>query len=396
MGHPSTASVHLAGRFGPSHAQVGYQVEQRLLGFSQIAHQRRPIVHLGIDVNGVFRVPGGIQLVIPHALQVGRLASRLRRADEQIAPVLHHQGHQVKVGAVEGFQALVCGQFGRGRRGQTQRNASILLLVFSQVVRQQLSVRPVFQGCQRLQVLLRRVSTDVVVIHEVGGSHNVEHGFGGVGHAHRVATGLYASVSANHHSAVGFQPSLYAFLLHTVNSQGKHAARMARGSRLGSNHLARKKAAQTGRESQTVRLVGRKPYDDGIVGQRCEHRAFVRHAIGLVAGYVLGRRQIQFSVVAADILMVETEFQTAQRQEAHAMRPLEEVFVQQPFGFFFPAGKYQAAHLGQEGFGLWAVIVVGGAAPECLLVQLYLLGVSPAINHGSQMAVAHRQRLQPM
>nr|GFD48564.1 hypothetical protein [Tanacetum cinerariifolium] len=53
-----------------------------------------PVVHFGVDVHRVLAVPGALELVVPDALQVGRLPARLRRADEQIAPVLEIQSCQ--------------------------------------------------------------------------------------------------------------------------------------------------------------------------------------------------------------------------------------------------------------------------------------------------------------
>ena len=111
MGHPTTAAIHLTGRLSARHTQVLNHREQGLLGFSQITYQGRPVVHLGIDVDGVFGIPGGIALVVPYALQVGWLSARLRRADEQVAAILEHEGHKGHILAI-----LECSQSTVGRQ----------------------------------------------------------------------------------------------------------------------------------------------------------------------------------------------------------------------------------------------------------------------------------------
>ena len=58
-------------------AHLSYQAEERLVEFGKIADLRGPIVHLEVDVAGVFAVPRGEHLVIPDALQVGRLTTGL-------------------------------------------------------------------------------------------------------------------------------------------------------------------------------------------------------------------------------------------------------------------------------------------------------------------------------
>ena len=78
MCHPSTAVVHLLGSDGTRLAQVANHIEERAVGLLQVAHLGRPVVHLGIDVDGVFRIPWCVALIVPHTLQVGRLTAWLR------------------------------------------------------------------------------------------------------------------------------------------------------------------------------------------------------------------------------------------------------------------------------------------------------------------------------
>ena len=47
------------------------EFEQGLVQFRQVRHFRGPVVHLKIDVRGVFRVPRWEHLVVPDTLQIG-------------------------------------------------------------------------------------------------------------------------------------------------------------------------------------------------------------------------------------------------------------------------------------------------------------------------------------
>ena len=93
MSQPPLASVHLTGSHGASLTQILYHGEKRLLGFIQTGHFCRPVIHLSIDIDGVFAVPWGHDLLIPYTLQVGRLTSRLGRTYQKISSVIVHESN---------------------------------------------------------------------------------------------------------------------------------------------------------------------------------------------------------------------------------------------------------------------------------------------------------------
>ena len=68
VSHPATTAIHHISRLGSRHAEIFDHRQQRLLRLHQIAHHRGPVVHLGIDIDGILRIPGRILLVVPHAL----------------------------------------------------------------------------------------------------------------------------------------------------------------------------------------------------------------------------------------------------------------------------------------------------------------------------------------
>ena len=110
VGHPSFTTIHLPSCDGTSLTEVADHREERLLRLCKIAYQGRPVIHLCIDVDGVFRIPRRFHLVVPHTLQVGGLSTRLRRGDEQVTAILHHERHHVEVAAVESGEASISGQ----------------------------------------------------------------------------------------------------------------------------------------------------------------------------------------------------------------------------------------------------------------------------------------------
>ena len=77
MSQPTLAAVHFTCRFRSRHRQVFQHGEQRLVHLTQVSHLGQPIVHLGIDIDGVFAVPRGIRTAVPDALQIGRLPTGL-------------------------------------------------------------------------------------------------------------------------------------------------------------------------------------------------------------------------------------------------------------------------------------------------------------------------------
>ena len=95
MGRPTPGAVHSGSRLTPRNAQVADQVDQRAVQLGQVGRFGGPVIHFGIDVDRVFAVPGRKRLVVPDALQRGRLSSGLRRTDQQVAAKLEVQRHQI-------------------------------------------------------------------------------------------------------------------------------------------------------------------------------------------------------------------------------------------------------------------------------------------------------------
>ena len=78
------------------------------------------------------------------------------------------------------------------------------------------------------------------------------------------------------------------------------------------------------------------------------------------------------------------------------MRTWDESLVDEYGGLLFPAIEDEFPHLWQILQGFLAIVVMGTATPESLLIQLDILVRGSAIHHTSQMRVSDRQSLQPL
>ena len=115
------------------------------------------------------------------------MSAGLRRGDQQITAVLHHQRYHIEVRAVKLGEALVGGNLSTLITlsiliTQNQRHPVILLLVFLQMGLQQLLVSLPVQRGQCLLVLFLSVATDVLIVHEVRGCGDIECRCGGTVH----------------------------------------------------------------------------------------------------------------------------------------------------------------------------------------------------------------------
>ena len=95
---------------------------------------RRPVVHLGVDIDRVLAFPRRRHQGIPDALQVCGLRSRARRGDQEIPAVLEIERREMRVFALEKLRwALVCGKLSGGGSPEVQFDAMKKSLVFAHV-----------------------------------------------------------------------------------------------------------------------------------------------------------------------------------------------------------------------------------------------------------------------
>ena len=100
MRHPAARAVlHLSrARAGLGHFQN--HLRERFDAFAEVAGLGGPVIHLGVDVDGVFAVPRRRHGIVPQTLQRRGLAAGARTADQQVARELKIQRGELRIVAV--------------------------------------------------------------------------------------------------------------------------------------------------------------------------------------------------------------------------------------------------------------------------------------------------------
>jgi len=78
MGDPAAGAIQFLGGARAGHGKLLDHGDERLDAFAEVGFFRRPIVHFGIDVDGVFAAPRRVHAVIPQPLLVGGLECLLK------------------------------------------------------------------------------------------------------------------------------------------------------------------------------------------------------------------------------------------------------------------------------------------------------------------------------
>ena len=146
------------------------------MAFAQIGYLSCPVVHLYIDVAGVFGVPCRVLagVGVPNALKVGGLGARLRGADEKVAAELEVVGDKSWVVAL--FVVFLDADFGVFNflcriLPEVEAYATKLFLVFVSVGGKAALIVLVLGKIvgDIGQGLCFSIGTDVIVFHKVGG-----------------------------------------------------------------------------------------------------------------------------------------------------------------------------------------------------------------------------------
>ena len=180
MEHPSVLAVHRARCSGSRSADLTDEPEQGLVEIAEVRRLRGPVVHLEVDIRGVFRVPRREHLIVPYTLQVGGLTAGLRRAYKEIAAEGEVCGTEpVVVGGAEGGETLVGGHRRMAVGTEEERCPREHRPVDGHMTA---AGRGVVVGHGRAQLVLGArflVGADVLIVHEVGGYGDVNRGLVG-------------------------------------------------------------------------------------------------------------------------------------------------------------------------------------------------------------------------
>ena len=97
VSHPAAGTPVHFGRAGARLGQVHDHGVQRLDTLGQVARLGRPVIHLGVDVDGVLAAPRRVHAGIPQALQRRRLSAWSRAAQQEVTAELKVESHELRV-----------------------------------------------------------------------------------------------------------------------------------------------------------------------------------------------------------------------------------------------------------------------------------------------------------
>ena len=92
MRYDPAAAVHAASGLRPAFGHALHKREQRLTALRKAKPFCRPVVHLQVDVDGVFAAPRRVHVRIPDALEIRRERTLARGGNQKVAT-------EVKIGA---------------------------------------------------------------------------------------------------------------------------------------------------------------------------------------------------------------------------------------------------------------------------------------------------------
>ena len=191
---------------------------------------------------------------------------------------------------------------------------------------QQLLIGQAAQGIKRLVVLLNGVTTDVVVVDIVSGGNDIERGGGSIVYLIRVNLTLYLTIGFNPDAALGLQTSLDTLLFDALDDS-RQFIDLDTLALSDSKHISLQLGVEMDVKIELTLFRSRQAYDDGMVSQRGKYGALVLDTIMSIGGCCQGIGKVELATIVGDILMTQRELDTAQRQETHAVRSMEEILV---------------------------------------------------------------------
>ena len=171
VGHPTVSAVIQLCRFGSVLRQVFDQVEQRGSTFRKVGDLGRPVVHLGVDVEGIFTAPVGQQVLKPASLEIGGLAALPAAGDSDIPAELEELGLEVgiRLALLEGVDTYIRGLFVLCAITDCEMDAAHQAGEVLEVRLLELLVALALDSSEDLLAASRRIAADVLVIDQVCG-----------------------------------------------------------------------------------------------------------------------------------------------------------------------------------------------------------------------------------
>ena len=139
MCHKTSASIHFPRCFLSILHHSFQQVKKRLMTHGKITDLCWPVIHFCVDIDGIFGIPGRLQLLTPDSLKISRKSSRAAARHKKISSVSIIKSCQPFVFFTfpESFQALICWKSGQTFilfqfQNRTVKHLAVLLHMFCQ------------------------------------------------------------------------------------------------------------------------------------------------------------------------------------------------------------------------------------------------------------------------
>ena len=368
--------------------------DQGLDGFGQGARFRRPVVHLGVDVDGVFAAPGRVGALVPNALEVGGLIAGAGAAEQEVAAKLVIQRGELRRRCPRRNGGCVrrsaAGAESEGTEVET--DATEKGLVVFEVV-----------GAQGRDVLFRDLGEGG--LGEGGGvAGDIVEAFvagrGGDEERDRVGVFDLDPIGGGGDFAAGRDDPDARLEAQGAGDAAGVAAPAAKDERValgGGDACARHGGLHAGAEGNLAGLAGLETHHDDVVRITGEDLAGVVHAVEGVARAGGGGVEIELPPVRLGRAVGETQIQAADGLVRHlALGNSDQLFIDELFGLAPLVLEDETAHFGQGAERGGVDGVVGTAGPEGILVQLQTLVFQAAEDHGAEAAVAHGNGLGPL
>ena len=383
--------MHLGGPC-PGFRQVQHHAQKRFDALAQIASLRRPVVHFGVDVDGVLAAPGRVHAIGPEALQIGRLPARARAGEQQVPAKLKVEGRQLRIGSLPKVpDAFVGRQFHGLSRAQVQGDFAKEPLMFRNVGLAQRGEGFLTRGLEVILGQETRIAADVFETLVTGRGR--DHQYGGIRVRDRDLPGGGAGFSTgSHHSGPGLKLQRPLDAIGVAIDAAEHERV---GSLVGAGGSLRGLEARGKRHlSRSVRADA---YHDHLIHRTGEKFAGVFYARDRVTHACDGGIEIQVpAIISHRIGFGEIQEQITHRLVRHlAARLGDHLLVHEVVGLTILARKDQAASLRQGGQRFGVIRIVRAAAPKRIFIELQDFLADAPEDHRAQPAVADGQRFGP-
>ena len=405
-------AVILAGGALAALGQLAQQALHRLEAFGQVHPVGRPVVHLGIDVDGVVAVPRREDQVVPQALERGRLSALAAGGNGQVSAIVEQQRieRQILLAVLVPVEPLVGGQQLFVSAAQIQRHAVVKRAVILYVPLPKLLIAALRRGLQILQAgldILLPLQNGVLVPAIEAGAHGEEDG-----RAVRAldldapaALGDLAALAQHaRHRQIADSPlgvvlsvleRLFKVPIDRVAPDIGRAVSLDRLIVLPAAHRRAKGGRQAHLKAHAARPISRQAHDQHLIRRADKQLAPVRDAARPVADLMnaLVQRQLP-PIIAHRFPVAHGQQQIAQRQIHLGPQP-GKALLEHPLclGIFALERKSLRLFIGLSRPGRLAV--ARPSRPQRVLIETHPLTYRAAEGHRANAAVAERQRLVP-